>query len=129
MQEEFARQIVAGKIPTEAARIAGAKEPKNYAYRNLRRQEVIDRIELLKEGAKKAIQYEFGYTAKQSFERFEEIQQKALADKQYGAAIQAERSKGELAGLYEKKQEASGPKDITITVKTSADFKGQENKE
>lgn len=123
MQEEFCRLVVQGIIPTEAARRAGAKDPKRYAYRNLRRQEVIKRIDILKEGAKKAIQYEFGYTAKQSFERFEEIQQRALQDKQYGAAIQAERSKGELAGLYEKKQEINGPKDITITVKTSAEMK------
>ena len=125
MQEEFCRQIANGKRPTEAARLAGAKDPKGYGFKNIRRQAVIDRIEVLKEGAKKAIQYEFGYTVKASFERFEEIQQKALQDKQYGAAIQAERSKGELAGLYDKAKEVTGPSDITITVKTSADIKAK----
>ena len=128
MQEEFCRHIAAGKKPTEAARLVGAKDPKTYGYRNLKREEVIARIDVLKEGAKKAIQYEFGYTAKESFECFEEIKKKALQDKQYSAAIQAERSKGELAGLYDKKQDINA-KDITVTIKTSADLKktGEDN--
>jgi phage terminase small subunit len=126
MQMAFCQEYLKnGKNGTAAAKAAGAKDAKTYASRNLKRKEVIAYLETLKEGARETIKEEFSYTAIESFKKFKEIQTKALCDKQYTAAIKAEELIGKLAGLYENEQQ-SRPQDITITVKTSADLRAEE---
>lgn len=101
---------------TAAAKAAGAKDPKNYASRNLKRKPVQAYLETLKEGARETIKHRFSYTVEDSFDKLVTIQSKALADKQYGPAIKAEEMKAKLAGFFEENQ--GKPQDITINVKT-----------
>ena len=54
---------------------------------------------------KEAIQKELVYTAKQGFDKFKELQDRAIVEGNINAAIKAEENKCELAGLYVKKVE------------------------
>lgn len=122
MQEKFCEvYLTNGRNGAAAARAAGAKDPKPYASKNLKRPEVQAYLETIKESARETIKRRFSYTAEDSFEKLSEIQEKAIKDKQYGPAIKAEEQKGKLAGLYES--EEGKPQDITINVKTFTESK------
>lgn len=124
-QEKFCEEYLKnGKNGAAAARAAGAKEPRTYAYRNLKRPEVLAYLETLKEGARETVKRRFSYTVEDSFDRLVSIQEKAIADKQYAPAIKAEEIKAKLAGFFDDEQQGK-PQDITITVKTSADLKAK----
>lgn len=122
MQEKFCEvYLTNGKNGAAAARAAGAKDPKVYASKNLKRPEVQAYLETIKEAARETIKRRFSYTVDDSFDNLVAIQERAIKDKQYSAAITAEKMKAELAGfLTEEKQ--GKPQDITINVKTFAEL-------
>lgn len=123
-QEKFCQEYLKnGRNGTAAAKAAGAKDPGNYASRNLKRKPVQEYLATLEQGAKETIKNRFSYTIEDCFDKLVTIQTKALADKQYAPAIKAEEMKAKLAGFFTEEQ--GKPQDITINVKT---FSAMENK-
>ena len=106
-QEKFAQGIAKGLSQADAYREAYDYEDMaentihRQAHEVMKNSKVTARVEELKA----AIQEELVYTAKQGFEKFKELQDKAVAEGNISAAIKAEENKCELAGLYVKKVE------------------------
>jgi phage terminase small subunit len=121
-QEKFAQGIAKGLTQADAYREAYDCEDMaentihRQAHEVMKNGKVTARVEELKT----AIQEELVYSAKQSFDKFNELQELAVVAGNIGAAISAEEKKGKLAGLYEDKVNLKGLEgigEITFVVK------------
>jgi phage terminase small subunit len=108
-QENFCIAVAKGKNQTEAYReYYNTKNMKdetiwNSAYKLMNNGEVAAKIAELRA----RMEEKLVYSAKQSFENFEELKRMAIMKNNVQAALKAEELKGKLAGLYVDKQEVA----------------------
>lgn len=105
-QEKFCQEIVKGVNQTQAYKIAfnpkksSNKTINNHSYELMQNADIMARIKELREKQEK----EINYSVKDSFNKFNSIQELALANKDFSTAARIEKSKGELLGFYEDRK-------------------------
>ena len=116
-QEKFVEGIVSGKNPSEAYREAynPIKANENTIKCNAQQTLKLTHISHTIEERKAEQQKEINYTAKDSFNKFNELQKKALENEDLSVATKIEELKGKLVGLYTEKKEVDvGVKAIQV---------------
>lgn len=116
-QEKFCLNIVSGMNPAQAYK--EAYNPPNAKDETIRVQANktlhLPNIFLHIEELRKQQQKEINYTAKDSFNKFNELQKKALENEDLSVATKIEELKGKLVGLYTEKKEVDvGVKAIQV---------------
>lgn len=124
-QEKFAQCIASGMSQSDAYReaynVENSKDESIWcnASQLANDTKVKQRIKELQD----ILAEEVLYTAKQSFLKFIELQEKALIENNINAAIKAEELKGKLTGLYIDRQETTinGASKVTFEVADERD--------
>jgi phage terminase small subunit len=99
--EVYAQELAKGKTADEAYVLAGYKKSRKNASRLKAKEDILDRISQLRQGASKRAEI----TLASLLEEAAEIQAAAQADKQYSAATAAFTAKAKLAGLWVDRSE------------------------
>lgn len=135
MQEKFAQNVASGMTYSNAYR--GSYNTENYKEKSIHEKasqlmgnvKILARIEELREGIAK----ELHYTAKESFDKLEEMRQLALTPNgvtgkmELAPAIKAEELKGKLGGLYVDQVKNTGEITTKTVFVTKEDKKNADN--
>ena len=116
-QQKFVEGIVSGKNPSEAYIEAYNTENCSKETIKVNAQKLLadTNIALTIDEIRKEQQKEINYTAKDSFNKFNELQKKALENEDLSVATKIEELKGKLVGLYTEKKEVDvGVKAIQV---------------
>lgn len=106
-QEKFCQGVVKGLSYSDAYREAYDAEKMKLETVNRKAKELADngKIAARLSELRGKIEEELIYSAKESFEKLKNLQDKAEAEKNINAAIKAEELKGKLAGIYVEKKD------------------------
>lgn len=124
-QEKFCQSVVKGLSYSDAYREAYDADNMKPETINRKAKELIDNGNItarLKELRGK-IEEELKYSAKESFNKLKELQDKAMFDGNINAAIKAEELKGKLANLYKDKEQNVN---VSVNVMPNVKIDGSE---